>query len=58
MTKKIFKKSIAIELMCNGFEFTHTEPNYKKNWLTVFCFEESTELLNKLTEINDREKNK
>ncbi|MBU3098725.1 MULTISPECIES: hypothetical protein [Clostridium] len=54
MTKKIFKKSIAIELICNGENLLYTEQNRLKSWLTVFCFEETEELLRKVTEINDR----
>ncbi|MFT5872859.1 MAG: hypothetical protein ACI8WT_001797 [Clostridium sp.] len=56
MTKKIFKKSIAIELMVCDFNMMYTEPNRLKKWLTVFCFQETQELLDKLTEINNREK--
>jgi len=54
--KKIFKKTLAVELICTGFDLLYTEPNRLKNWLTVFCFEETNELLKKITEINDREK--
>ena len=55
MVFKIFKKKIAIELMCNGFNMVFTETNRHKKWLTVFCFEESEKLHQAITLINERE---
>lgn len=53
--KKIFKREIALQLMCNKkHNFLYTEPNRNKNWLSVFCFEETPELLNDLTEITNK----
>jgi hypothetical protein len=49
--KKIFSKKIAIQLIVNGNELIYTEPNKYKNWLSVFCFEETPNLLKNLTEI-------
>ncbi|MBZ9616776.1 hypothetical protein [Clostridium estertheticum] len=57
MSKKIFKKKIAIELMVNDFNMVYTEPNRHKTGLTVFIFEDTEEFYKKLTEINDRDKN-
>lgn len=52
--KKIFSKQIAIKLMVGGFNLVFTEENRLKKWLTVFCFEETPELLEELTKINNK----
>lgn len=54
--KKIFSKQIAIQLMVGGFNLVFTEENRLKKWLTVFCFEETPELLEELTNINNKSK--
>ena len=41
MIKKIFKKEIALKLICFGHILSYTEPNIKKPWLSVFVFENS-----------------
>ena len=52
VTKKIFKKDIAIELITKGNTMLYTEPNLKKSWLLVFNFLETEKLLTDFTEIN------
>jgi len=52
--KKIFSKKIAIELLCRKHNLIYTEQNHKKDWLSVFCFEKTDELLKDLTEISSR----
>lgn len=54
ITKKIFKKDIAIELIKRGHTILYTEPNLKKSWLLVFNFLETEELLRDMTEINNK----
>lgn len=49
--KKIFSKAIALELINDGFELIDTEKNKYKPWLSVFIFENTTQLLNALTKI-------
>jgi len=56
VTKKIFKKDIAIELITKGNTMLYTEPNLKKSWLLVFNFLETEKLLTDFTEINNRNK--
>lgn len=43
-TKKVFKKNIALGLIARGNKVLYTEPNYKKNWLVVFIFEDTDKL--------------
>ncbi|GEM_PF-3240603 len=53
--KKIFKRSIALELMSSKrHNFLYTEPNREKQGFSVFIFEETEELLNDLTIITHR----
>lgn len=53
--KKIFKRSIALELMSSKkHNFLYTEPNREKSGFSVFVFEETEELLNHLTVITHR----
>lgn len=47
--KKIFSREIALELKERGHEILYTEQNREKNWLSVFCFRETRELLEDLT---------
>lgn len=49
--KKIFSKSIAVQLIQLGNELLYTEPNTKKPYLSVFVFNETKELLEQLTNI-------
>lgn len=53
--KKIFSREIALELKTKGHELLYTEPNREKVWLSVFCFKETKELLNDLTELTRKE---
>lgn len=51
---KIFKKDMALDLVSMGNKIIYTEPNKKKNWLIVFCFEDNEQLhvdINKLMKI-------
>lgn len=47
--KKIFSREIALDLISKGFNMLYTEPNRQKNWLVVFCFEDTDALLAELT---------
>ncbi|WP_409069897.1 hypothetical protein ACFLKB_12035 [Clostridium sp. FAM 1755] len=49
--KKIFKREIALNLISNGHKLIYTEPNRNIHIFSVFCFEETTELLKDLTEL-------
>jgi hypothetical protein len=50
--KKIFKLQIALQLLSSKkHNLLYTESNRNKDGFTVFCFEESEELLKDLTEI-------
>lgn len=51
--KKIFSKAIALELIAKGYELIGTEPNKYKPWLSVFVFENTTYLLEELTNITN-----
>jgi len=50
---KIFKREIALNLISMGNKLIYTEPNRRKNWLVVFCFEDTDKLHNDLTDINN-----
>lgn len=52
--KKIFSKKIAIQLIANNNKLIYTEPNRYKNWLSVFCFKETPNLLNQLTKLTQK----
>ena len=41
---KVFSKNKAFKLIDLGNRLIYTEPNRKKNWLSVFCFEETDKL--------------
>ena len=41
---KIFKREIALKLISMGNKLIYTEPNKKKYWLVVFCFEDTDKL--------------
>lgn len=49
--KKIFSRKIALQLISNGNNLIYTEQNRYKHRLSVFCFEETQNLLNQLTEL-------
>ena len=54
--KKIFSKSIAVQLIVLGNELLYTEPNRLKPNLSVFVFNETEELLEQLTSITNKNK--
>lgn len=54
--KKIFSRSVALELMAAGNKVLYTESNRSKNWLVVFCFQETKDLLEQLTYITSKNK--
>lgn len=41
---KIFKRESALKLIAMGNNLIYTEPNKKKPWLVVFCFEDNDKL--------------
>ncbi len=49
--KKIFSKSIAVQLIVLGNELLFTEANRLKPHLSVFVFNETPKLLEQLTNI-------
>lgn len=49
---KVFKKSIALTCVAEGCNLVYTEPNWKKPYLRVFCFEDNELLRRTLTRIN------
>jgi hypothetical protein len=49
---KIFKRDIALSLISKGNRLIYTESNRKKNWLRVFCFEDTSKLHEDLTNYN------
>ncbi|WP_102400477.1 DUF5659 domain-containing protein [Haloimpatiens massiliensis] len=50
--KKIFKKSMAINLIRMGNELINTEPNLKNPKFTVFIFNKTRKLLKDITQLN------
>ncbi|MGF7185791.1 hypothetical protein GGQ84_001883 [Desulfitispora alkaliphila] len=50
--KKIFTKRIAYELMNQGHNLIGMETNRKKEWLKVFIFEETPQLLSDLESLS------
>lgn len=51
---KIFNGKLASELRKKGFWIVAVEPNLKKPWLNVFCFEDTAEFRQALTEITNK----
>lgn len=51
MTKRIYTKSVALELRKRGFKIIRTEPNENKPEFDVYVFEYNTKFKNALTEI-------
>ena len=41
---KVFSRNKALKLIALGNRLIYTEPNKKKNWLSVFCFEDTDKL--------------
>lgn len=48
---KIFKKEHALKLITMNNNLVYTEPNRKKPWLVVFCFEDTEKLHKDFTSI-------
>lgn len=51
---KVFKRKIALELAAKGNKIIYTEPNRKKTWLSVFCFEDNDKLHKDFNTINNK----
>ena len=51
MTKRIYTKSVALELRKRGFKIIRTEPNENKPEFDVYVFEDNINFKNALTEI-------
>ena len=49
--KRIYKRSIAVELRKRGFNIIGTEPNPYKPQFDVYLFEDTEEFENGLTEV-------
>lgn len=49
--KKIFKRSIALDLISKGHKLMYTEPNSDVPRFSVFCFIKTSELLEDLTKL-------
>lgn len=61
LTKRIFNKTTAFQLVDKGHNIIRTENNHKKNrkWMKVFVFQKTDKFLADLTEITLlKEKNK
>ena len=50
-TKRIYTKSVALELRKRGFKIIRTEPNENKPEFDVYVFEETEDFKKALTEI-------
>ena len=53
---KVFSRKRALECITKGCKLLYTEPNRKKNWLSVFVFEDTEELHEILTSLQDKSK--
>lgn len=53
---KVFSRKRALECIAKGCKLLYTEPNRKKNWLSVFVFEDTEELHEILTSLQDKSK--
>lgn len=52
LTKRIFNKPTAFELINRGHDLVRTEQSHKKKWMKVFVFQQTDKLLEDLTEIS------
>ena len=50
---KVFKRESALKLIAKGNNLIYTEPNRNKNWLVVFCFEDTTKLRQDFTNLSN-----
>ena len=53
-TFKVFSKERALECIAKGCRLLYTEPNRKKIWLSVFVFEDTQQLHEVLTELQNK----
>ena len=52
-TKKIYTKSVALELRKRGFKIIRTEPNENKPEFDTYIFEETSDFKKALTDITN-----
>ena len=53
-TFKVFSRERALECISKGCRLLYTEPNRKKTWLSVFVFEDTKQLHEVLTELQNK----
>ena len=53
-TFKVFSRERALECIAKGCRLLYTEPNRKKIWLSVFVFEDTQQLHEVLTELQNK----
>lgn len=53
-TFKVFSRERALECIAKGCRLLYTEPNRKKTWLSVFVFEDTKQLHEVLTELQNK----
>ena len=53
-TFKVFSKERALECIAKGCRLLYTEPNRKKIWLSVFVCEDTQQLHEVLTELQNK----
>ena len=53
-TFKVFSRERALECISKGCRLLYTEPNRKKAWLSVFVFEDTKQLHEVLTELQNK----
>ena len=53
-TFKVFSRERALECIAKGCRLLYTEPNRKKAWLSVFVFEDTRQLHEVLTELQNK----
>lgn len=53
-TFKVFSRERALECITKGCRLLYTEPNRKKKWLSVFIFEDTQQLHEVLTELQNK----
>lgn len=53
-TFKVFSRERVLECIARGCRLLYTEPNRKKKWLSVFIFEDTKQLQEVLTELQNK----
>lgn len=53
-TFKVFSRERALQCIAKGCRLLYTEPNRKKKWLSVFIFEDTQQLHEVLTELQNK----